>query len=355
MHNLFIGGGLTIGLKLIEEIVNTDENTKFHIVIPKTSEYESFKSNSRITFHRLPDKFSKILNRLFLGNYLSNLAVQEEATKIFSLSNYAIKTKKPQLLMLHWPYAVYPNSVVWKKMGLINKVKRKIRLQLFKSKLQYATALTVQTETMKNRFRKYFNSNICIHVNPSFIGFDTNTTENSEIDKKLTTENYKLLFISEFYSHKNFDILIPLLSKIEDSNEKISIVLTINPIDLPNSIRKRILTSKHIINLGKVNRSVIQQVYKQTDTLFLPTLIESFGIPYVEAMQLNKPIITSDLDFAHDVCKENALYFDPNSPEDIYQSIVKCKNLQKTIFPNQNLINWTKIWNNYYQVLKTLE
>ena len=58
-------------------------------------------------------------------------------------------------------------------------------------------------------------------------------------------------------------------------------------------------------------------LYKSSNAMLLPTLIESFGIPYVEAMSLGVPILTSDLDFAHDVCGNAASYFDPFNAKDI--------------------------------------
>ena len=61
----------------------------------------------------------------------------------------------------------------------------------------------------------------------------------------------------------------------------------------------------------------------------LPTLLESFGLTYLEAMQNNCPIITSDLEFARYVCGDAALYFDPKSPSSILDMIIKLKDDQK--------------------------
>jgi glycosyltransferase involved in cell wall biosynthesis len=55
--------------------------------------------------------------------------------------------------------------------------------------------------------------------------------------------------------------------------------------------------------------------------LFLPTLLESFGNIYLEAMSLGVPILTSDRDFARWVCGESALFFDPLSAYSIVESI----------------------------------
>jgi glycosyltransferase involved in cell wall biosynthesis len=58
----------------------------------------------------------------------------------------------------------------------------------------------------------------------------------------------------------------------------------------------------------------------------LPTLLESFSGSYLEAMHFGTPILTSDRDFAREVCGEAALYFDPDSPSSIRDAILKLKN-----------------------------
>ena len=65
----------------------------------------------------------------------------------------------------------------------------------------------------------------------------------------------------------------------------------------------------------------VPSLYRYCDGLLLPTLLESFSQTYVEAMYYKKPIFTSDLDFAHDACRDSAFYFDPHSAENIYNTI----------------------------------
>ena len=50
-------------------------------------------------------------------------------------------------------------------------------------------------------------------------------------------------------------------------------------------------------------------------------LSQCFSASYAEAMIMNKPIVTSDLGFAHTVCHDAALYFDPMNPVDIVDKI----------------------------------
>jgi len=49
--------------------------------------------------------------------------------------------------------------------------------------------------------------------------------------------------------------------------------------------------------------------------------MECFSASYPEAMFMQKPILTSDLDFAHSICGDAAVYFDPLDPVSIGRSI----------------------------------
>ena len=60
--------------------------------------------------------------------------------------------------------------------------------------------------------------------------------------------------------------------------------------------------------------------------MFLPTLLECFSASYAEAMVMKKPILTSDLGFAHTVCKDAAIYFDPDNAYDVADKIISLMN-----------------------------
>ncbi len=67
------------------------------------------------------------------------------------------------------------------------------------------------------------------------------------------------------------------------------------------------------------------EYYLACNALLLPTLLESFSGTYLEAMHFGRPILTSNLDFARDVCDDAALYFDPWDPVAIKDAILKLK------------------------------
>ena len=132
--------------------------------------------------------------------------------------------------------------------------------------------------------------------------------------------------MSIYYTHKNLEVFIDVAKDLKHKNLPVSIVLTIDAdqhkgaADLLKTIEQEGLNDT-ITNVGSVSMHDVPALYDQTDGLILPTLLESFSGTYIEAMYYEKPILTSNLDFAVGVCGGAAYYFDPLDPESIVVSI----------------------------------
>jgi glycosyltransferase involved in cell wall biosynthesis len=165
-----------------------------------------------------------------------------------------------------------------------------------------------------------------------------NTHSSTFNDKSLlndTNENYiklpprtsgekRLVLISHNYSHKNIKIIKSVIPHLTGLN--IKFVLTISNNDYFQLFGDR---DANIINLGPISQKSCPSVYSQSDFLFLPTLLEVFSASYPEAMKMKKPILTSKLGFAIDVCRDAAIYFNPLDPQDISKKITSILNDEK--------------------------
>lgn len=65
--------------------------------------------------------------------------------------------------------------------------------------------------------------------------------------------------------------------------------------------------------LGYVERSTLETLYRDASALIYPTLNEGFGYPPLEAMKYGTPVLCSGTTSLHEVCGDAALYFDPYS------------------------------------------
>ena len=132
--------------------------------------------------------------------------------------------------------------------------------------------------------------------------------------------------------------VIPLLNDTL-KNIKIIFVLTVDSKSFKYYLSEE--AKKSIVNLGIIDVSKCPQLYNECDALFLPTLLECFSANYVEAMKMRKPIVTSNLPFATNVCKNAALYFDPMNAHDIVEKIsllVRNKQLYRNLCLEGDLV-----------------
>jgi glycosyltransferase involved in cell wall biosynthesis len=152
----------------------------------------------------------------------------------------------------------------------------------------------------------------------------------------LPKNRIKLLYLTNYYPHKNIEIFLSLARLIREQKLPYSLILTIEESQHRNA--KRIIdTIKNeklediIINVGTVLMQNVPSLYQQTDALLMPSLLESFSGTYVEAMYHKKPIFTSNLDFAKDICQDAAFYFNPLDPENIMETLMEKFNESETI------------------------
>lgn len=348
--NLTSGGGLTVGLGIVTSLLKL-KTDHFVVFIPNICEYSNFKNTGNV--HFISNKPLFLLQKIFLEYRLARYAKQYECNRILSLSNYALPTNVPQTLLIHWPYAVYPEKEFWGKMSSLNRLKRKIRFFKMKLLLKFTSSIIVQTSVMKERALLNLGYSKKINVIPSasgFLGNEINEEVRIKIDTLKEEGNKVFLCINEYYEHKNLEILLPVAELVRKCNINYSFIITLaeneKSLIFLNQVKKRQLQDI-IVNVGRVKRDETKALYGSCDALFFPSLIESFGIPLVEAQEMNLPVYTSNKDFAHVICKEHAIYFDPSDPLDIVDK------LNQTVHTNKDKIinSWDEI---IHQMLNTL-
>ncbi|HXJ93639.1 MAG TPA: glycosyltransferase [Terriglobia bacterium] len=128
---------------------------------------------------------------------------------------------------------------------------------------------------------------------------------------------FTFLCLAQYYPHKNLEVLVEAMKRLPSFTRRpVRCLLTIQP-DQHRGARRLLRRIAHerldnvLVNIGPVTGARLGDVYRSADAFVLPTLLESFGRTYLEAMRFGLPIVTSDRDFARHLCGEAALYFDP--------------------------------------------
>lgn len=326
--NLRFGGGKTVAVNIIRQLIKVVGNN-YLLIVPNDSSYDEFIEEENIHKTIVPNKFTKIYFKVFLNSvYLKNHVKNYKPDLVLSLGNIAIPTSLPQILLIHQPYFAYRDSIVWKRLPIKFLIFIKLMVWQISRNIKYAELILVQTEAMRKRIARHYSlSKKQMGLLPNAVNLAGLSKVNIRSLEEKNNECIKLLFLSKYYPHKNFEILLPLANEIKKRGLKISITITLDETEsldtkvFINQVKNQNLNDV-LLNIGNVSFENVPKVYEEHDGFFMPTLLESFSGTYIEAMYYRKPIFTSNMDFATEVCKDAAYYFDPLQVENIINVIV---------------------------------
>lgn len=351
-YNSKTGGGYNIFSNYIFYLNNSFLNQKFYILIDKSIKFNFEITNSQINFIYLNDSgiFSNFNLHLYYIQF-PRLLKKYNIHKILNFGDIIIPTKTKQIYYFDWAFLIYNDYELWLKMNLIEFSTRFFKRFMINMYIKNPKFIIVQTKTIENRLKlKYKLHNLIQFYTPisnNFSNYYYKATNN------LTKKKYKLFLPASYASHKNVEILIPLINEIYKQQKPYVFIITCNKIF--DILQKKISSSilnQFVINHGKVNLNDLPLLYNESNFLFFPTLLESYGLPYMEALFFQKPILTSDRDFAHEICKEAAVYFDPHNISDILKKIEhiiihenEYKNKSYLIYNNYVNNDWQNLFN----------
>ena len=339
---LYVGGGLQVALSFINELKEMNTSHDYHIFLSQAIDKQLDKNSFAKNFHfylieRSP---ASLKTRKEIVERLDTLEDQIQPDIVFSVfgpSYWKPKTKHLMGFADGWVYN--PDSVAYNKLSLFRRWKMRLHGKYKSYYLKKdANYFMIETEDGKNRMSKVLS---IAEDNISVVGNTYSTVFNDEIYLNESNEFYlklppkqdeefRLMYIAHNHINKNLTVINDLLPLLSEQN--IKFVLTLDETSFNNLFPA---PADKIINLGPISQKSCPSVYKQSDALFAPTLLETFSAVYPEAMKMEKPILTSNYSFATDVCQDAALYFDPLDPKDIAEKI---KNLVSDKVFQQKLV-----------------
>lgn len=139
----------------------------------------------------------------------------------------------------------------------------------------------------------------------------------SEIDKT------DYLFVGEYTMAKGHDELLAAWYLLHDRGVDVILHLTCEEkTKFLQNVNKAIADGLMIVNHGFVKFQEMATIYQRAKAIVYPSFNESLGLGIVEGIHAGCDVITSDLPFAHAICKPSEV-FDPCSPQSIADAIMR--------------------------------
>ncbi|WP_078409099.1 glycosyltransferase family 4 protein [Priestia abyssalis] len=150
-------------------------------------------------------------------------------------------------------------------------------------------------------------------------------------------KNYSL-FVGTTEKRKNINVILESLAySLQYGLETLPLVVVGakgNGLEETKKKIKELGIEKHVYFTGYVTNEELAYIYSNAKIFIFPSLYEGFGIPLLEAMMYEVPIITSSVTSLPEVADDAALYIDPQSPQDLSRAVnrlLKNDSLQKEL------------------------
>ena len=177
-----------------------------------------------------------------------------------------------------------------------------------------------QTNSSRESFLEKFN----INKNKSFVVNNAMGFLKDEYRKEISQERSSEIIILcpfEDYPHKGFHIIPKLCISLNKYIQNFKFLVTIDENKRNKNMIAKYKSSKFIKLIGKQPYKKMRELYKKSDIVFMPSILEIFSSVCIESLYFRLPLVVSSRDFNRDILKDHAFYCDPNSIQSCCESI----------------------------------
>lgn len=329
------GGGVTYIRHMLPALAQMDQNNQYVVLLSAHYQSELIET--------LPERMSPLVVDLpakplvrrwwFLQKQLPLLLKEKGINVFFAVADGSYPRLPCPSVMLMRNLNIYTSRTTsakeWLKRSLYHRL---IRQPLVYLSFRHIDFFVFVSASFREQIRARFHipqekTQVVYHgVSPIFF----NQSPPHKISGEIVKQPY-ILSVSTISSHKNYETLIQAFAQIANQPIADSYQLYIagstkyQPTYQQRLIAmvKRLKLMGRVHFLGHVEHAQLVELYKGATAFVLPTRLETFGQPFVEAMASAIPVIASNLSICRDICQDAALYFDCNNSNELASILVK--------------------------------
>lgn len=317
------GGAITVLNQFIQEFISDNCNT-YDIILS----LPHYNDSNNVFFHRIPWVKKSYIHRLYFDYiFVKRILKKYKPDVVFSLQNKTVAAGNiPQEVFYHnaipiaeKKYQYKESKTVWLYQNIIGFF---YRTSLKKAKRIYVQAEWIRQELIK---RWHLKADIIFVKRPVLDNyFETTAIERIE-------ETRFLFYPANGVVYKNH---ITLLKAFYDACKKelgfseYSLVLTGNYENLSAECISFIKEKKLPVQfVGRLNKEQIREWYRKSVLVF-PSVIETVGLPLIEAKASGCYILAADCMYAHETIGEydKVDYFSPFAINELSERIIRTFN-----------------------------
>jgi len=200
-----------------------------------------------------------------------------------------------------------------------------------------ASRILTVSEFSKNDIAAYYNIPHCM-IDVIYNGANEDfkplsPPEKKDIKEKFTKGQDYFLYVGVLVPRKNISRMIQAFDRFkESSGSPIKLVIVGDKLFFTPEMKKvynRSVYKEDIIFTGRLEQDQLKLMMGAALSLILVSCFEGFGIPIVEAMYADVPVITSNISSMPEVAEDAALLTDPYSIDSIKEAMLKMSSDEK--------------------------
>lgn len=325
-----IGGGITTLRNLIPQMLKQDPNNQYFIFVSAEHGDKVLPAGlNAANLKIIKIKTHNIIWRLIQEQFLLIWLVLKYKLDILmaagNISSFFVPCKKVLWVLNIDPFV-----------GL-STGKESFFRQARQLGLRILTVLSIKTSDLTIFISEYSRSiaDKMVHLRPGqgkviYLGVDHSFFQTDVGEKQ---SNKYILSVSSISKRKNYEVLLqayPQLPVELIANYRLVLVGKITAeykTELLALIANRQIAER-IYFAGAVEGQELLQYYHEASLFVLPSLVESFGLPVLEAMASRVPVVVSSATSLPEIAGEAGLVFDSKDPNDLAEKI-------KTVLSNK--------------------
>lgn len=149
----------------------------------------------------------------------------------------------------------------------------------------------------------------------------------TRVRERYQLEDPFVLYVGNVKPHKNVERLIDAFALVRQRRgDGLKLLIIGDEISKFQTLRRAVhrhQLHRHVRFLGFVGEDTLAVLYRLAGVFVFPSLYEGFGLPPLEAMACETPVITSNVSSLPEVVDDAALLVDPYSAEAIAEAILR--------------------------------
>ncbi|PIS09168.1 hypothetical protein COT75_02820 [Candidatus Beckwithbacteria bacterium CG10_big_fil_rev_8_21_14_0_10_34_10] len=312
---------------LVESILKQDKKSEFYLIFSQENTNKNILNefkNIKLVFSSA--KHYSLKEQIEIPKLLSKIKPDLVHFPHFNVPYF---DKYPFVVTIHDLIKHYSRGLeTTTKSPLTYFLKYLAYKQIFRNSVLKSRKIIVPSKAVKKEILKFYQVNEN-KIKVIYEGVDQGFLKEGKASDPKVIEKYEIkkpyfLYTGNVYPHKNVRRLI-LAIKAVNNHKKLNLVIVSSRDVFLKRIEKLISQFKaqdFVRMVGFVTDKDLKVLYSQAEAFINPSLMEGFGLPGLEAMASQCPILVSSIPVFKEVYGNGAIYFDPQNVDDIKNKII---------------------------------